>query len=107
MTYKVTYQPAGIIVDVDPARYPCSRTGRPGSLLDIAVAHGVTIEHACGGGGICGTCHVEVLEGAGNLSPADEREQDLIDGVPGSTLHTRIGCLAVVQGNVTVQLPKT
>ena len=102
--YKVTFQPMNVTVEVDPALYPYSRHGKAGSLLDIALAKGVPMEHACGGAGICGTCRVEVVEGADNLSPADDNELDNIDKYPGSGLNTRLGCQAVVQGDVTVRL---
>ena len=51
-TYKVTFEPTGVTVEVDPALYPYTKTGLPGSLLDIALSHGVQIEHACGGVGV-------------------------------------------------------
>lgn len=106
MTYKVTFEPLSTTVEVDPALYPYGHTGRPGSLLDIAITHGVRIEHACGGTAVCSTCHVEVVRGSENLSPAEDHELDLIDAVPGATLNTRIACQAVVKGDVTVRLPK-
>ena len=103
--YKVTYDPAGASVEVRAELYPYGRHGAPGSLLDIALAHGVQIECACGGSGVCGTCHVLVREGAENLSEADEEELDVLDEVPGNTLHSRLACQAVVRGDVTVTIP--
>ena len=104
--YKVTFRPADVTVEVDPATYPYGRDGEPGSLLDIALAHGVDIEHACGGLGVCGTCHVIVLEGMANLSEATEDEVDRIEAVPGSTLHSRLACRAIVAGDATVRIPE-
>lgn len=106
MTYKVTYEPASVTVEVDPALYPYSRHGEPGSLLDIALANGVHIEHACGGVGICCTCHVIVKQGMENLSEAQDEEFDKLEEVPASTLESRLACKAVVQGDVTVVIPK-
>lgn len=103
--YKVTFEPAGATVEVDPALYPYGRRGRPGSLLDIALAHGVHIEHACGGVGICATCHVIVTAGAENLSPASDDELDTVDSAPGNTTDSRLACMAVVRGDVTVTIP--
>ena len=102
--YKVTYRPAGVTVEVDPALYPYGRHGRPGSLLDIALTHGVQIEHACGGAGACGTCHVIVNEGMDHLSEPDDDELDRIDTVSDSTPASRLACRAVVQGDVTVTI---
>ena len=104
-TYRVTFEPMGKTVEVDPAKYPFGDHGSPGSLLDIALANGVPIEHACGGVGACATCHVIVTAGAKNLSPAGEEELDLVELAPGSTPNSRLACLAVVQGDVTASIP--
>lgn len=104
--YKVTFQPMGVTVEVDPALYPYSRHGDPGSLLDIALANGVQIEHACGGVGICATCHVIVLKGMDNLSEPQDEEFDKLEEVPSATLDSRLACKAVVKGDVTVTIPK-
>ena len=105
MNYRVTFLPADKSVDVDPAGFPLGRHGQPGSLLDIALANDIHIEHACGGVGICGTCHVIVESGMDNLSPADDDELDVIDQVPGSNLQSRLACRAVVAGDVVVTIP--
>jgi hypothetical protein len=44
--YKVTFLPAGKTLEVDPAGFPCGARGEPGSLLDIALRHGIEIGHA-------------------------------------------------------------
>jgi 2Fe-2S ferredoxin len=103
--HKVTFQPAGLTVEVDPDSSPHGKHGRPGSLLDIALANGVAVEHACGGVGVCGTCHVGITAGADNLSPPSDDELDILDAVPAHTLHTRLACQAVVTGDVTVTVP--
>ena len=105
MPYRVTFQPAGVTVEVDPTKYPYGRTGLPGSVLDIALAHDIPIEHACGGTGVCATCHVIVEAGAENLSPASDDEMDSVDQAPGATLNSRLACQAVVNGDVTVTIP--
>ena len=100
--YKVTFLPADVTVEADSKLYPYGREGEPGSLLDIALAHGVKIEHACGGNGVCGTCHVIVEQGMENLSAADEDELDTIEQALNSTPDSRLACRAVVKGDVTV-----
>ena len=104
-TCKVTFAPCGAVVEANPAHYPYGHHGRPGSILDIALSHGVAIGHACGGAGACGTCHVIVLEGMDNLSPADEDELDVVERAPGITPASRLACLAVVKGDVKVRVP--
>jgi len=104
-TYTVTYQPGGVVAEIDPSMYPYSRNGRPGSLLDIALYRGVAIEHACGGIGACGTCHVLVEAGAEHLSEPDDEELDVIDRAPDNALNSRLACMAIVRGDVTVLVP--
>jgi 2Fe-2S ferredoxin len=79
--------------------------GKPESLLDIALNLGVDLEHACGGSCACTTCHVIVLEGEKNMSEAEDDELDRLDMAPGLTLRSRLGCQAVVKGDVTVEIP--
>ncbi len=104
-TYKVTFLPAGVVVEVDPSLYPYGRTGEGGSVLDIALTHGVNIMHACEGSGVCGTCHVIVTAGGENLSAADDDEMDAVEQVAGNELASRLACQAVVCGDVTVRVP--
>jgi ferredoxin, 2Fe-2S len=105
-TYKVTFLPTGTVVTADPARYPYGSHGQPGSVLDIALANGVQIDCACGGVGVCGTCHVIVRAGKENLSQPTEDEMDVVDMARGCTVDSRLACQAVVGGDVTVEIPK-
>ena len=68
--FTITFLPLERAIEVDPAEFPYGRHGAPGSILDIALANDIMIEHACGGIGACATCHVIVREGMGNVSEA-------------------------------------
>jgi len=108
---KVTFNDAesgeSTTVEVGPGKYPYHDHGLPGSLLDIALAHKIHIEHSCGGNRACTTCHVIVREGEDNLSEAEDAEEDLLDQAPGVTLHSRLACQAVVEdGDVAVEIPE-
>ena len=105
-TYKVTFLPRNVTVEVDDSRYPLADHGRPGSLLDIALAHDIHLEHNCGGSCACTTCHVIVREGEAHLSAMEQDEEDRLDTAEGLTLHSRLGCQAVVKGDVVVEIPK-
>jgi len=104
--HTVTFLPAAVTVEVDEGEYPYGEHGLPGSVLDIALANGIEIEHACGGVGACSTCHVIVRQGSKNLSEADEDELDRVELAPGATPDSRLACRAVVRGDVTVEVPQ-
>jgi len=104
--HKVTFLPLNVTVEVDEASYPLADHGQPGSLLDIALARDISLEHNCGGSCACTTCHVIVREGELNLSPMEQDEEDRLDTAEGLTLHSRLGCQAVVRGDVVVEIPK-
>ena len=105
---KVTFLPANLAIEFDPAKLPYLGHGEPGSLLDVALNFGVDLEHACGGNCACTTCHVIVKSGEGHLSEAEENELDLLDKAPGLTATSRLGCQAVIRGDadVTILIPR-
>ena len=104
--HKVTFLPLGRTVEVDDEKYPLADHGKPGSLLDIALANDIDLEHNCGGSCACTTCHVIVKDGAENLSEMQEDEEDRLDTAVGLTIRSRLGCQAIVQGDVVVEIPE-
>jgi len=74
------------------------------SILDVAVAHDIPLQHACGGFCACTTCHVIVKEGEKTLSPAEEDEEERLDRATGVTLKSRLGCQAKIHGDVVVEI---
>jgi 2Fe-2S ferredoxin len=102
--HKVTFLPANKTVEVDDAKYPLADHGEPGSLLDSAIANHIELPHNCGGSCACTTCHVVVREGENNLSEMQEDEEDRLDTATGLTIHSRLGCQAVVKGDVVVEV---
>jgi ferredoxin, 2Fe-2S len=92
-------------LDVDLAAMPYSEHGLKGSLLDIARNLGIPLEHACGGNCACTTCHVIVHEGAQHLSDMQDDEADRLDTAWDLTPQSRLGCQAVVRGDVTCEIP--
>lgn len=102
---KVTFLPEGKTVEFEPGKMPYSDHGKRNSILDVALNKGFNLEHACGGSCACTTCHVIVKEGDNNLSEAEDDELDRLDMAAGLTLRSRLGCQAVVSGDVTVEIP--
>ncbi len=102
--YRVTFRPADVTVEVDDREFPYGSRGRPGSVLDIALGHGVPLAHTCGGSCACTTCHVVVAHGAESLSPMEPDEEDRLVTAPGLTPRSRLACQAVVQGDVVIEV---
>jgi 2Fe-2S ferredoxin len=94
----------GVPVEFEHGKLPYQEHGKPESILDICLNAGIHLEHACGGNCACTTCHVVVTKGEENLSEADDDELDRLDMAPGLTIHSRLGCQAVVEGDGDVEL---
>ena len=93
-------------VRCDPATLEYQHHGRPGSLLDVALNFGVPLEHVCGGSCACTTCHVVVRQGMHHLSEMQDGEADRLDTAWGLTPQSRLGCQAIVSGDVVCELPR-
>lgn len=105
--FTITFLPEGKIVQFDPKSPTSSGTGLPGSLLDIALAEGVDIDHACGGVCACSTCHVIIEEGLDSCNSSSEEEEDQLEKAPGLTPRSRLACQCVPNGksNLKVSVP--
>jgi ferredoxin, 2Fe-2S len=103
---KVTFLPENQTFEFESGKLPYDHHGKAESLLDVALNNEFDLEHACGGSCACTTCHIIVKEGMENLSEADDDELDRLDMAPGLTLRSRLGCQAVVKGDVTVEIPE-
>ena len=106
--YKITFLPMAVTVEVDPDKLPCEHDGQPGSILNIALEHGIDIDHACGGVCACSTCHVVVKEGSDSLNEALDEEEDQLENAPGLKSTSRLACQAVPDGsaNLVVEVPE-
>lgn len=76
-------------------------------LLEVAMEHGINIEHACGGVCACSTCHVYIEKGMENLSEATEAEEDRVEEAPGLQRNSRLSCQCIVrrEGPIVVRVP--
>jgi ferredoxin, 2Fe-2S len=101
---KVTFIKDGkeTTVEFEHGKLEYSHHGLPESFLDVAMNHGIPLEHACGGSCACTTCHVIVKRGSDRLSEAEENEEDLLDKAPGLTPTSRLGCQAVLEDDDAV-----
>jgi ferredoxin, 2Fe-2S len=78
------------------------------SLLDIALNHGISIQHACGGFCACTTCHCQIVEGAEHLESPEADELERLDVLDGREPNSRLACQSKVIGAnaeaITVQI---
>ncbi len=76
-------------------------------VLDAVLAVQEKLLMACGGKGLCATCHVYVTEGAEKLSPMTPRERMSLPMLADRKACSRLACQAKVQGEgVRVELPR-
>jgi 2Fe-2S ferredoxin len=102
---KVTFLPENKTFEFESGKLPYAEHGKPESLLDVAMNFDFHLDHACGGSCACTTCHVIVKEGDNHLSSPEDDELDRLDMAAGLTLRSRLGCQAVVKGDVVVEIP--
>jgi len=93
------------VVEFEHGKLPYKNHGLPESLLDVAMNAGVPLEHACGGSCACTTCHVVIKQGMANLSEMEDDEADRLDTAWDLTTESRLGCQAVVTGDVVAEVP--
>jgi ferredoxin len=85
-----------------------SRAVNTGSnILQALLAHELNVLTACGGKGLCATCHVRVTDGMDKLTPRTPRETRTLGFVTGASEASRLACQCRVLGEgVVVQLPE-
>lgn len=77
------------------------------NVLDTLLATKCELSMACGGNGVCATCHVIVREGMESLSPLTAREQRTLGLISGAHVNSRLACQARVVGEgVVVEVPQ-
>ena len=93
------------IVEFEPGKLEYQHHGLPESFLDVAMNHDIPLEHACGGSCACTTCHLIIREGMQNLSDMEENEADRLDTAWDLTTSSRLGCQAIIKGDVVAEFP--
>lgn len=61
----------------------------------------IPVASSCDGDGVCVKCRLKILEGAANLSPESELEQDLRSR-HGLEKNERVSCQTFVQGDIRI-----
>ncbi len=76
-------------------------------VLQALLAKDLKVLMACGGKGICATCHVKVKAGNDKLTPITPREQRTLSFITGVEPSSRLACQCKVLGDgVVVELPE-
>ncbi|MBO9564870.1 MAG: (2Fe-2S)-binding protein [Niastella sp.] len=70
------------------------------NLMEILKAHEYNVLATCGGMAMCGTCHVQVLEGGDNLAAHSDAELDMLDTLPDAEPNSRLACQLRVDENM-------
>ena len=92
-------------VEFDQGKLPYQEHGLPESFLDVALNFGIPLEHACGGSCACTTCHLFIREGEQHLSEPEDNERDRLDTAWDLRTNSRLGCQAVITGDVVAEFP--
>lgn len=78
------------------------------SILELALANDIAIEHACGGVTACSTCHVHVEEGEDAFDEPEDEELDRVEEAPGNDMTSRLSCQCRItkEGTpITIRVP--
>jgi 2Fe-2S ferredoxin len=104
---KVTFIKDGkeTTVEFESGKLEYQHHGLPESFLDVAMNCGIALEHACGGSCACTTCHLIIRKGMENLSEEQDNELDRLDTAWDLTTSSRLGCQAVIKGDVVAEFP--
>lgn len=71
-----------------------------GTVLNTLQAEGIFLSSACGGGGTCGQCRCQIIEGGGDILPTEVgffTRKEVKE-------HWRLGCQAKVKGDLKIQV---
>jgi 2Fe-2S ferredoxin len=89
---KVRFEPDGIEIEV-----PVGTT-----ILEASNKAHAQVGSACGGVCGCSTCHVYVKQGLNDLSPAQDREEDIMDKAFDVRSDSRLGCQSKILRDTTI-----
>ena len=77
------------------------------SLIQLALNHGIHIEHACEMSCACTTCHVILDKGLSSIDDATDNEEDMLDKAWGLEASSRLSCQVTVgTEDLEVRIPK-
>ena len=97
---KTKLMPSGVVkIDINDGD-KVVETELGSSLLTTLSNHKVILPSACGGGGTCGMCRCQVIEGGGSILPTETgffTRKEQLD-------HWRLGCQVKVKENMKIHM---
>lgn len=89
-----------ILINDDPDRSPTVPPGQ--TLLAALAAERIFIPSACGGGGTCGMCKCQVLEGGGDVLPTETGQLTMRERKD----NYRLACQVKVKQDMKIRIPE-
>lgn len=86
-----------------PFKKTCPFDGSP-SILEVAIANQIPLNHSCGGMGSCTTCLVRVQTGLEKLAPRNELEAEH-EQMRDLRAHERLSCQTLAEDGLVVSIP--
>jgi len=77
-------------------------TARGGNVLSTLQSKGIFLSSACGGGGTCGQCRLQIFDGGGEILPTETgffSRKQIKD-------HWRLGCQTKVNNDLDIRVPE-
>jgi 2Fe-2S ferredoxin len=102
--YTVIFNIAGEVSKI----FHLERVAAGQTLLEVALANSVPLNHECEGMSTCGTCHIHVHKGNGNLEPIANREIHCLKKVVNTDKWSRLACQCLLlpgKGRILINLP--
>lgn len=88
-----------ILINEDPDKRLTVPVG--GKLMNLLAAHKIFVPSACGGGGTCGTCKVQVIEGGGDILPTERAQINRRE----ARENYRLACQVPVKWDMQIVIP--
>jgi Na+-transporting NADH:ubiquinone oxidoreductase subunit F len=88
-----------ILINDDPEKSITASTGS--TLLSALVNQNIFLPSACGGGGSCGQCRCQVLEGGGDILPTEMPHLSRKEKKD----HVRLACQLKIRENLRIRIP--
>lgn len=87
-----------------PLKKAVSFTGQP-SVLEVAIANEIPLNHSCGGMASCTTCRVFVKKGLEQIPQRNELEQEHATARAWTPVE-RLGCQTTAFDGLVVEIPE-